>query len=168
MCNQKGIRPNHSIDMTQGRPLRLILLFAVPMFIGNIFQQVYHLVDTMVAGYCLGDQAIAAIGAISSLYGLIMEFAWGLNGGFTIVVTQAFGAKDQRKVRKSIAGMILLNSIIGSLLTLVTLFFLRPLMSLLHVPEDIFAQAYAYVAVIVGGLLATICYLITREGSSRA
>ena len=97
-----------------------------------------------------------------------MEFAWGLNGGFTIVVTQAFGAKDQRKVRKSIAGMILLNGIIGSLLTLVTLFFLRPLMSLLHVPEDIFAQAYAYVAVIVGGLLATICYLITREGSSRA
>ena len=158
MRNQTDTRTNHSIDMTQGQPLRLILLFAIPMFIGNIFQQVYHLVDTMVAGYCLGDQAIAAIGATSSLYGLIMEFAWGLNGGFAIIVTQAFGAKDQEKVKNSIAGMMLLNGVIGLLLTLFTFLFLRPLMSLLHVPEDIFAQAYAYVAVIVGGLLATICY----------
>lgn len=158
MRNQIDTRPNHSIDMIQGKPLRQILLFAVPMFIGNIFQQVYHLVDTMVAGYCLGDQAIAAIGATSSLYGLIMEFAWGLNGGFAIIVTQAFGAKDQEKVQKSIAGMMLLNGIIGLLLTLVTLLFLRPLLNLLHVPENILEQAYAYVAVIIGGLLATVCY----------
>lgn len=79
------------LDMTQGNAVKMILLFAVPLFVGNIFQQVYSMVDTMVAGYCLGDQAIAAIGATSSLYGLIIDLAWGLNSGFALVVTQALG-----------------------------------------------------------------------------
>ena len=65
------------LDMTKGNAVRMILTFAIPLFIGNIFQQVYSMVDTMVAGYCLGDQAIAAIGATSSLYGLIIDLAWG-------------------------------------------------------------------------------------------
>ena len=74
-------------DMTQGKPLPLILTFAVPFLIGNIFQQVYSMVDTMVAGYHLGDSAIAAIGASSSLYSLIVNTAIGLNAGYGIVVT---------------------------------------------------------------------------------
>lgn len=64
-------------DMTQGSPVGHVLIFAIPLFIGNIFQQIYNIVDTMVAGYNLGDQAIAAIGATSSLYGLLVNFAWG-------------------------------------------------------------------------------------------
>ena len=74
----KGKQSMHVLDMTQGSPVRLILTFAVPLFIGNIFQQVYSMVDTMVAGYNLGDNAIAAIGATSSLYGLLIDFASGL------------------------------------------------------------------------------------------
>ena len=145
-------------DMTQGSPMRLILRFAVPMFIGNIFQQVYHLVDTMVAGYCLGDQAIAAIGATSSLYALILEFALGLNGGFAIIITQAFGARNEDRIRKSVAGAILLNGCIGLLLTAVVLALLNPLMRLLNVPAGIFDHAHSYIAIICGGLLATISY----------
>ena len=72
-------RTAHTLDMTLGNPVRLILAFAIPLFIGNIFQQVYSMVDTMVAGYCLGDTAITAIGATGSLYGLIVSLAWGLN-----------------------------------------------------------------------------------------
>ncbi len=74
--------------MTQGNAVRMILTFAIPLFIGNIFQQVYSMVDTMVAGYCLGDQAIAAIGATSSLYGLIINLAWGL---FSCLIVYLFG-----------------------------------------------------------------------------
>ena len=146
------------LDMTQGNAVKMILLFAVPLFVGNIFQQVYSMVDTMVAGYCLGDQAIAAIGATSSLYGLIIDLAWGLNSGFALVVTQAFGAHDQRKIRRSIGHMMVLDGMITAVLTLLALIFLRPLMRLMNTPDTIFDQAYSYMAVIFGGMLATICY----------
>lgn len=146
------------LDMTQGNAVKMILRFAVPLFIGNIFQQVYSMVDTMVAGYCLGDQAIAAIGATSSLYGLIIDLAWGLNSGFALVVTQAFGAHDQNKIRRSIGHMMVLDGAITAVLTLLALAFLSPLMRLMNTPESIFAEAYSYMAVIFAGMLATICY----------
>ena len=146
------------LDMTKGNAVRMILTFAIPLFIGNIFQQVYSMVDTMVAGYCLGDQAIAAIGATSSLYGLIIDLAWGLNSGFALVVTQAFGAHDQKKIRKSIGHMMALDGIITAVLTVLALIFLPSLMRLMNTPGSIFGQAYSYMAVIFAGMLATICY----------
>ena len=146
------------LDMTQGNAVKMILTFAIPLFIGNIFQQVYSMVDTMVAGYCLGDQAIAAIGATSSLYGLVIDLAWGLNSGFSLVVTQAFGAHDQGKLRKAIGGMMVLDGVITAVLTVLALLFLSPLMRLMNTPDSIFNQAYSYMAVIFAGMLATICY----------
>lgn len=147
-----------AIDMTTGSPLRHILIFALPLFIGNIFQQIYSMVDTMVAGYALGDQAIAAIGATSSLYGLLIDFASGLNSGCAIVVTQCFGAHDGRKLRKSIAGMIIIDAIITCLVTISALIFLRPLMCFMNTPDSIFEQAYIYIAIICAGMLFTISY----------
>lgn len=94
MGNTKAMRV---MDMTQGNPVKLILVFAVPLFIGNIFQQIYSMVDTAVAGYCLSDGVIAAIGATSSLYVLLINFASGLNSGCAIVVTQRFGAHDEKE-----------------------------------------------------------------------
>ena len=146
------------LDMTQGNAVRMILTFAIPLFIGNFFQQVYSMVDTMVAGYCLGDQAIAAIGTTSSLYSLIIDLAWGLNSGFALIVTQAFGAHDQGKIRQSIGHMMVLDGIITAALTVLALIFLPSLMRLMNTPENIFDQAYSYMAVIFGGLPATICY----------
>ena len=146
------------LDMTQGNAVKMILTFAIPLFIGNTFQQVYSMVDTMVAGYCLGDQAIAAIGATSSLYGLVIDLAWGLNSGFSLVVTQAFGAHDQGKLRKAIGGMMVLDGVITAVLTVLALLFLSPLMRLMNTPDSIFNQAYSYMTVIFAGMLATICY----------
>ena len=97
-------------DMTTGSPLALILSFSIPLLIGNIFQQVYSMVDTMVVGHGVGDQAIAAIGATSALYSIIVNFAWSLNNGYAIVVTQRFGAQNIRGMRHAISGMIMLNS----------------------------------------------------------
>ena len=160
------------LDMTQGNAIWMILTFAIPLFIGNIFQQVYSVVDTMVAGYCLGDQAIAAIGATSSLYGLVINLAWGLNSGFALIVTQAFGAHEQGKIRKSIGHMIVLDGIIAAVLTILALVFLPPLMRLMNTPANIFEQAYSYMSVIFAGMAATVCYnmfagILRAFGNSR-
>ena len=160
------------LDMTRGNAVRMILTFAIPIFIGNIFQQVYSMVDTMVAGYCLGDQAIAAIGATSSLYGLIIDLAWGLNSGFALIVTQAFGAHEPGKIRKSISHMMVLDGIIAVVFTVLALTFLPDLMRLINTPESIFDQAYIYMVVIFSGMLATVCYnmfagILRAFGNSR-
>ena len=160
------------LDMTQGNAVRMILTFAIPLFIGNIFQQVYSMVDTMVAGYCLGDQAIAAIGSTSSLYGLVIDLAWGLNSGFALIVTQAFGAHEPGKIRRSIGHMMVLDGLIAIVLTAFALIFLPSLMRLMNTPESIFDQAYSYMMVIFAGMTATICYnmfagILRAFGNSR-
>ncbi len=146
------------MDMTQGNPVRLILRFAVPLLIGNIFQQVYSMVDTMIAGHCLGDAAIAAIGATSVLYSLLMNLAWGLNNGYCVVLSRLFGGGDRDQFRRGAAAMIQLNLGIGALLTVVSVLFLKPAMRLLLTPAEVFDQSYLYIVIILGGMLTTIAY----------
>lgn len=159
-------------DMTKGSPLRHIIAFAVPLMIGNLFQQLYNLVDTMVVGYRLGDQAIAAIGATVSLYSLIINLAIDLNNGYGIVVTQRFGAHCPDEMRKAVAGMLLLNTASALLLTGGTLVFLKPLLRFMNTPEEIFGLAYAYIGVIAAGIPVTIAYnmfaaILRAVGNSR-
>ena len=146
------------MDMTKGNSVKQILIFAIPLFIGNIFQQVYSMVDTMVAGYNLGNSAIAAIGVTSSLYALLIDFASGFNSGCAIVVTQCFGSHDKKKMKASIAGMMELDLLITIILTVISLVFLRPLMQFMNTPESIFEQAYSYIVIICAGMAATILY----------
>lgn len=110
---------------------RMILTFAVSLLIGNIFRRVYSMMDTMVAGYCLANQAIAAIGSVSSLYGLVIDLARGLNNGFALIITQAFGACEQGKIRKSIGHMMVLDGIIAAVLAASALISLPSLMRLM-------------------------------------
>ncbi len=126
----------------------------------------------MVAGYNLGDNAIAAIGATSSLYALLIDFASGLNSGYAIVVTQHFGAHDEKKLRESIAGMIELDVVVTVVLTALSLIFLKPLMRFMNTPDAIFGEAYSYIAVICAGMISTICYnmfagILRAIGNSR-
>lgn len=145
-------------DMTTGSPLRMILSFALPMFIGTVFQQIYSIVDTMVAGYNLGDQAIAAIGATSSLYAFIIDFAFGMNSGFALVVTRAFGSHNEEKLRRSIGGMLLLDAIVTVVLTVTAILFLKPLMRLMNTPQSIFDDAYRYMLIICLGMITTLSF----------
>lgn len=145
-------------DMTTGNTLKIVLIFALPLLIGNIFQQIYNLVDTMIAGQYLGEDAIAAIGATSVLYSLLMNFAWGLNGGYCIVLSRFFGAKSIKRFRQSVSAMVILNVIIGIVLTVIPIISLRPLMRILHTPEEIFESSYTYILIIFIGMIATICY----------
>ena len=159
-------------DMTQGSPIRLIIAFAIPLFIGNIFQQIYSMVDTMVVGYHLGDTGIAAIGATAALYSLLINFANGLNNGYGIIVTQRFGAHDWKKMRQAIAGMMILDAAICLSLTAVAVVFLRPLMVFLNTPDSVFDMAYTYIRIICLGIVATIGYnmfasILRAMGNSR-
>lgn len=159
-------------DMTRGSILRHILTFALPLLIGNLFQQLYNVVDTMTVGYRLGDQAIAAIGATVSLYSMIVNFACDLNNGYGIIVTQRFGAGDVRQMRKAVAGMMELNLAAGVLVPTLSLVFLRPLLFAMNTPVDIIGQAYAYISIICAGIPVTIAYnmfasILRAVGNSR-
>lgn len=159
-------------DMTQGNPIRLILAFAVPLFIGNIFQQLYSMVDTMVVGYHLGDSGIAAIGTTAALYSLLINFANGLNNGYGIIVTQRFGAHDRKNMKQAIAGMMILDAAVCLTLTAAALTFLRPLMAFLNTPDTVFDMAYRYIRIICLGIVTTIGYnmfasILRAMGNSR-
>ena len=161
-----------TLNMTVGNPVKLILSFAVPLLIGNVFQQLYNMVDTAVVGYHLGDSAIAAMGAVSSLYSLLINFANGLNNGYGIVVTQRFGARDTRQMKQAVAGMILLDLSVSLLLTVLVLIFLPPLMRFLNIPAELYAQSESYIRVICCGVVATIGYnmfaaILRAMGNSR-
>lgn len=160
------------MDMTQGDPVRLLVVFALPLLIGNLFQQAYSMVDTMVAGYNLGDGAIAAIGATASLSSLIVNFAVGMNSGFALVVTRAFGAHDVPRLKRSVAGMVVLNAAVTLALTVLSVAFMRPMMRLMNTPGEIFEDAWIYIVIVCGGMAATVAYnmfagILRAVGNSR-
>ncbi len=145
-------------DMTTGNPLKRILLFALPLFIGTMFQQVYSLVDTVIAGHNLGDNAVAAIGATSALYSVVLYFAVGLNSGYGIIIARLYGKKDIPKLKNAFATMLILNVGITLLLTVTVLPLLDKLLRILDTPKEIFSQAHEYIFIIFAGLTATILY----------
>lgn len=145
-------------DMTKDVPIKVIIRFSIPLLIGTLFQQAYNIIDTMIAGYNLGDDAIAAIGTTSALYSVLVYFATGMNSGFGIILSQTFGAKDMKKMKKAVATMIILNTITTLLLTAIVLPFLRILLRWLDTPEEIFDMAYMYIFVILAGMFVTISY----------
>lgn len=147
-----------TLDMTTGRPIKLILQFAAPLFIGTLFQQLYNVADTMIVGYGLGENAVAAVGATSALYSVLVNFASGLNSGYGIIISRAFGGKDWEKLRKAFVTMIVLNLGITLLFTAVSLIFLRTLLLWIDTPMEIFQQSYQYILIILSGMITTIAY----------
>ena len=85
-------------DMTTGNPLKLILLFSIPVLLGNIFQQFYNMVDTIIVGRFLGEDALAAVGSTGSIVFLVLGFAMGIAQGFGVMISHAFGARDERRL----------------------------------------------------------------------
>ena len=94
-------------NLTEGKPLKRIVQFALPLFIGQLFQLFYSLVDTRIVGETLGDSALAAVGATSTLTDLLMSILIGILNGFGIVIATYFGAKNERNMKKAIAGTVL-------------------------------------------------------------
>lgn len=145
-------------DLTKGKPSTLILTFALPIFLGNLLQLTYSLVDTRIVGSCLGEDALAAVGATTTLSNLIVGFLMGLCNGFAIITAQRFGAKDEKGLKKTFAASITLGIGVAVILTIAGLLFLNPILRFLNVPEELMGIAHQYIFVIIAGLLATLFY----------
>lgn len=146
------------LDMTKGSPSRLILKFIVPLIIGNIFQQLYSMVDTIIVGQYVGVQALAAVGATGTINFLILGFMMGMTSGFTVPVAQRFGAGDLKGMRVSIANAARLSVIVTAVTTLISLLGMRGLLRLMNTPSDIFEMSWTYIAIICAGMVCIVFY----------
>lgn len=140
------------LDMTKGKPAALIARFIIPVIIGNIFQQLYNMADTIIVGRFLGVGALAAVGATGSIMFLILGFVMGLTTGFTVMTAQRFGAGDKEGMKKSIGNAILLSFAVTVLMTALSVASMDTLLKLMNTPEDIFAMTKEYIVIICAGL----------------
>lgn len=145
-------------DLTKGRPSILILGFALPIFLANLLQLTYSIVDTRIVGSYLGESTLAAVGATTTLSNLMIQFLMGVSNGFAIITAQKFGAKDYDGVRKSFAMSLKLGCTIALAITIVCLVFLRQILVVLNVSDTLMETAMSYIFVIIAGLLATFLY----------
>ena len=116
--------------MTSGNPLKLILSFALPLFVGQLFQLFYGLVDTRIVGATLGENALAAVGSTSTLNDLLIALLNGVTNGFAIIIATYFGAKDEKHMKKAVSGTIVLGIGAALLISVLSLLFLTPILSL--------------------------------------
>ena len=146
------------LDMTQGDPFRLVLQFSMPLFCSNLLQQLYNLTDTALAGHLLGAAALAQIGATAALYGLIMNFAFGMNNGLALTVSRYFGAGDESGMRRAVGWMVTLSVTVSLVLTGCSLLGRDALLTVLQVPAQAWDGASAYLTVILLGIPLTMLY----------
>lgn len=147
-------------DLTKGNIGRLILSFALPVFIGNILQLTYNLVDTKIVSQVLGGDALAAVGATNSMSSLVIGLLIGLANGFAVIAAQYFGAKDQNNLRRCVAMSLGIGIAFSLVLTLFVLLGLKPFLRILNTPEEILSQSYDYIFIIFAGMTGLMVYNI--------
>ena len=145
-------------DMTVGSPMKLVLGFTVPLMFGNLFQQFYSMVDTIIVGKFLGTGPLAAVGSTGSVTFLILGFCMGVCTGFTIPVSQRFGSKDYGELKRFVGNIIWLAGGFAVLFAVVTALLCRPILEAMATPADIIDDAYAYLMPILVGIPATVLY----------
>ncbi len=145
-------------DLTKGSPMRVILAFAIPVFIGNLFNLAYNLADTRIIGTYLGETALASVGSVSPLHDLLIGFVTGLANGFAVLTARSFGMKDEGRVRKCFALSITFGTLISLALAGFCYLFLPRILRLLHVEESLQEGATVYLVVTLVGLLFSLLY----------
>lgn len=151
------------LDMTQGDPFRLVLQFSMPLFCSNLLQQLYNLTDTALAGHLLGSAALAEIGATAALYGLIMNFAFGMNNGLALTVSRYFGAGDESGIRRAVGWMVTLSAAVSLVLTGCSLLGRDALLTVLQVPAQAWGGA-AIATVLAQGISAVLGVVYILRG----
>ncbi len=150
-------------DMTVGNPTKLVIKFIIPLLIGNIFQQFYSMVDTIIVGKYVGTNALAGVGSTGAINFFILGFAMGLTTGFAVPIAQGFGANDYGKVRHFVAMSTYLTIIVGIVITILSTITLRPLLTITKTPSDIYEYAYDYMIIILAGILTNMAYNMTAS-----
>lgn len=146
------------LDMTKGKPWTLIVRFIIPVIIGNIFQQLYSMVDTIIVGRFVGVDALAAVGATGSISFLVFGFTQGLTTGFTVMTAQKFGAGDREGMRKSIGSAAILSVIVTIVMTIISMTGMDMLLKLMNTPKDIFEMSKEYIMIICAGISWSVLY----------
>lgn len=145
-------------SLTKGNPLKLVVLFTIPLLIGNLFQQLYSFMDALVVGRTIGKNALAAVGATGSIVFLIIGFAQGTTAGLSVLTAQAFGANDQQAVRKSFGSSVWISLGLTAILTAISVSMTRPLLTLMQTPAAILDDSVAFVRVIFMGIIASMAF----------
>ncbi len=145
-------------NMTEGKPGRLIFTFAIPLMAGNVFQQLYTVVDTMVVGKFLGVQALAALGASDWLNWMMLGIIQGFTQGFGIKMAQDFGANDHKRLRKTVGSSVLLALISSIALVLIGQLIARPVLNLLQTPPEILDNTLLYIRIMFAGVPIVMAY----------
>lgn len=145
-------------DMTSGKPMSMILNFTIPVFIGSVFQQFYNMADAVIVGKFVGTKALAAVGATGTIMFLIIGFLMGLTAGFTVLTAQKFGAGKIEEMRQTVGNAALLSIAVSAVMTAGSMLGMKSLLQFMNTPEDIFADAYAYIMIICGGIFAQVLY----------
>lgn len=150
-------------ELTHGNPLKLILLFMFPLFLGNVFQQLYNFTDALIVSRVIGIKALAAIGSSTALIFFVISFIFASTQGFTIITAQKFGARDYINVRKSLAASLILAFWLTIFLTLISTPFTEQLLRLLRTPQDIMPDATKYLFIMFLGIFATVYYNLSSN-----
>ena len=148
----------HVKDMTHGRPLPLILTFALPLMMGNVFQQLYTVVDTMVVGKGLGVDALAALGATDWLYWMVLGMIQGITQGFGILMAKEFGAKHFEQLRSVVGSSIVLAGLCALVLLAGFQYFARPILLLMRTPAEILDYSLQYLRIMLLGVPIVMTY----------
>ena len=149
---------NKTNDMTVGSPVKLIIQFMIPMFLGNVFQQFYNIVDSIVAGQFIGVDALAAIGSTGSLMFFVTGWLNGLSSGFAIIVAQRFGARKYDEMRHYVAMSFFLMAAFALVMTAAFLALNEPILRLMNSPENVMQDVKSYMGIIYAGLIITAAY----------
>lgn len=145
-------------DLTTGKPIKIILLFAIPLFIGQLFQLFYSLADTRIVGAILGETSLAAVGATTTLSDFLIGLLNGFTNGCAIIIATYFGSGDRDNMKKAIGGTILSGIVLSVLISAGCLLFLPRILGALNVADFLMAESKAYIGIVLAGLLATTLY----------
>lgn len=145
-------------DLTTGKPIKIILLFAIPLFIGQLFQLFYSLADTRIVGTILGETSLAAVGATTTLSDFLIGLLNGFTNGCAIIIATYFGSGDRDNMKKAIGGTILSGIVLSVLISAGCLLFLPRILGALNVADFLMAESRAYIGIVLAGLLAATLY----------
>ena len=154
------IRPRRDVDMTQGSIIRHLITFAIPLLIGNIFQQLYNTVDTWVVGNYVSNEAFSAVGTVGPVINMLIGFFLGLSSGAGVVISQYYGAKKFDKVQDTVHTAILMTIILGIIFTFVGISMAPFMIRFMKTPESVIPQSTAYLTIYFSGVIGLMLYNI--------
>ena len=150
-------------DMTTGNPWKIIIFISIPVLLGNLFQQFYNMADAVIVGQFLGEDALAAVGSTGSIMFLVLGFAMGIAQGFGVLISHAFGARDESRLKHYVAVSLILGLAVSLLITALTITESRNLLLFMKTPENILDMANDYITIIYGGIAATMAFNISAS-----